>query len=91
VVIEAQLLGKPVIASRVGGIPEIIADGETGLVVAPKDWQALAQAMVTILEDPVLAERMGNAARAQMGEKFNYQNYYTAYHAMVRHVCFNLS
>jgi len=91
VVIEAQLLGKPVIASRVGGIPEIIADGETGVVVEPKDWQALARAMVTILEDPALAERMGSAARAQMGEKFNYQNYYTAYHAMVQQVCFPAS
>jgi glycosyltransferase involved in cell wall biosynthesis len=91
VVIEAQLLGKPVIASRVGGIPEIIANGATGLVVAPKDWQALARAMVTILEDPALAERMGSAARAQMGEKFNYQNYYTVYHAMVQQVCFPAS
>jgi glycosyltransferase involved in cell wall biosynthesis len=91
VVIEAQLLGKPVIASRVGGIPEIITDGETGLVVEPEDWQALAQAMVKILEDPALAERMGNAARALMGEKFNYQNYYTSYHAMVRQICFHVS
>ena len=91
VVIEAQLLGKPVIASRVGGIPEIVADGETGVVVEPKDCQALARAMVQILEDPVLAERMGSAARAQMSEKFNYQNYYTAYHNMVRQVCFHAS
>jgi glycosyltransferase involved in cell wall biosynthesis len=88
VVIEAQLLGKPVIASRVGGVPEIITDGETGFLVEPQAWQALARAMVTILEDPVLAERMGSAAQTRVREKFNCQNYYTAYHAMIQQVCF---
>jgi glycosyltransferase involved in cell wall biosynthesis len=87
VVIEAQVLGKPVIASRVGGIPEIIADNETGLVVEPEDWQELSRAMLKILENPALAERMGDAAAARVREKFNYQNYYTAYHAMVQQVC----
>jgi glycosyltransferase involved in cell wall biosynthesis len=91
VVIEAQLLGKPVIASRVGGIPEIITDGETGILVEPQDGHALARAMVQILEYPVLAGRMGSFGRAQMSEKFNYQNYYTAYHTMVRQVCFHTS
>ena len=43
VAIEAQFLGRPVIASRVGGIPEIIADGETGLLVEPEDSRGLAE------------------------------------------------
>ena len=88
VVIEAQLLGKPVIASRVGGIPEIIADGETGFVVEPQDGQTLARAMLKIIENPALAERIGSAAQTRVREKFNCQNYYTAYHAMVQQVCF---
>jgi glycosyltransferase involved in cell wall biosynthesis len=91
VVIEAQMLGKPVIASRVGGIPEIIADGETGFLVEPQDWQALARAMLKIIENPALAERMGNAAQKRVREKFNCQNYYTAYHAMVQQVCLHAS
>jgi glycosyltransferase involved in cell wall biosynthesis len=91
VVIEAQMLGKPVIASQVGGIPEIIADGETGFLVEPQDWQALARAMLKIIENPALAERMGSAAQTRVREKFNCQNYYTAYHAMIQQVCFDAS
>jgi glycosyltransferase involved in cell wall biosynthesis len=91
VVIEAQMLGKPVIASQVGGIPEIIADGETGFLVEPQDWQSLARAMLKIIENPALAERMGSAAQTRVREKFNCQNYYTAYHAMIQQVCFDAS
>jgi glycosyltransferase involved in cell wall biosynthesis len=91
VVIETQMLGKPVIASRVGGIPEIIADGETGFLVEPQDWQALARAMLKIIENPALAERMGSAAQTRVREKFNCQNYYTAYHAMIQQVCLHAS
>ncbi len=87
VAIEAQFLGKPVIASRVGGIPEIIADGETGLLVEPEDSRALADAMVRLLDDAQLAERMGTAGRNAVLKKFNYQDYFRSYHAMVHKVC----
>ena len=87
VAIEAQFLGKPVIASRVGGIPEIIADGETGLLVEPGDERSLAEAMARLLDDAALAERMGAAGRVAVRDKFSYQDYYRAYHAMVRKVC----
>jgi glycosyltransferase involved in cell wall biosynthesis len=87
VAIEAQFLGKPVIASRVGGIPEIVTDGETGLLVEPGDESSLAEAMARLLDDDQLAERMGAAGRVAVRDKFSYQDYYSAYHAMVRKVC----
>jgi glycosyltransferase involved in cell wall biosynthesis len=87
VAIEAQFLGKPVIASRVGGIPEIVTDGETGLLVEPGDESSLAEAMARLLDDARLAERMGAAGRIAVRAKFSYQDYYRAYHDMVRRVC----
>jgi glycosyltransferase involved in cell wall biosynthesis len=58
-IIEAMALGRPVIASRVGGMVEIVRDGETGLLVPPGDPGALAQAIVHLLRDPQARERMG--------------------------------
>jgi glycosyltransferase involved in cell wall biosynthesis len=54
-------LGKPVIASRGGGVPEIIGDGETGLLTPMGDAQALADALVSLLRDPAKARRLGSA------------------------------
>jgi glycosyltransferase involved in cell wall biosynthesis len=87
VAIEAQFLGKPVIASRIGGIPEIVIDGETGLLVEPGDERSLAEAMARLLDDAALAERMGAAGRVAVRDTFSYQDYYRAYHAMVQKVC----
>lgn len=87
VVIEAQLLGKPVIATRVGGIPEIVEDGITGILIPPGDVKALSQAMEGFLKDPGTAERMGTAGRQRLKEKFDYSGYFQAYHDMVRKVC----
>jgi D-inositol-3-phosphate glycosyltransferase len=63
VALEAQALGTPVVASAVGGLTEIIADGETGFLVAERQPQAFAEAIATLLDDPALRERMGEAAR----------------------------
>ena len=52
VLLEAMAAGRPVIAPREGGPLEIVADGETGLLVPPRDPDALAAAMVSLLEDP---------------------------------------
>jgi glycosyltransferase involved in cell wall biosynthesis len=64
VVVEAFCRGRGVVGSRVGGIPDIVADGQTGLLVPPGDARALADALVRVLTDPALAERFGAAARA---------------------------
>ncbi len=59
----AYAFGKPVVASAVGGIPEVVQHGETGLLVPPRDTSALAEAIVTLLQDRDLREKMGRKAR----------------------------
>jgi D-inositol-3-phosphate glycosyltransferase len=63
VALEAQALGTPVVASAVGGLTEIISDGETGILVADRHPQAFAEAIASLLDDAALRERMGEAAR----------------------------
>ena len=63
VVVEAFCRGRGVVASRVGGIPDLVDDGETGILVEPENVRALADALVLALSDRALAERLGSAAR----------------------------
>jgi glycosyltransferase involved in cell wall biosynthesis len=63
VVVEAFCRGRGVVGSRVGGIPDLVVDGESGLLVAPGDSHALANALVRVLGDPELAERLGAEGR----------------------------
>ena len=70
VALEAMERARPVIASAVGGLPEIVADGETGLVVAPADADALAEAIVALAGDLPRAAEMGAAARARALAEF---------------------
>lgn len=65
-VIEAMAAGKPVVASRVGGIPELVQDRITGLLVPPEDPQALAQAISHLLSERALMESMGVMARKRV-------------------------
>jgi glycosyltransferase involved in cell wall biosynthesis len=69
-VLEPMAAGKPVIGTSVGGIPEMIEDGVTGLLVAPADEQALASALNRLLTDHELAARLGAAARLRVAERF---------------------
>lgn len=66
VVLEAKAAGKPVIASRVGGIPELVQDGESGFLIPVGDCEHLAGALLRMMSDPELRERMGKAARASL-------------------------
>jgi glycosyltransferase involved in cell wall biosynthesis len=63
VFIEAAAMGVPVIGTDVGGVPETMLAGETGLLVPPRDPAALAAALETLLADPALRRRMGDAGR----------------------------
>lgn len=63
VVLEAMASGKPVIASRMGGMPDMVRDGETGFLVDPGDPADLARALTHLLDDPREAHRMGEAGR----------------------------
>jgi glycosyltransferase involved in cell wall biosynthesis len=69
VVVEALLRGRPVVASRVGGIPDLVPDGQNGLLVEPEDTEALAGALVRLLSDRGEAERLAARARAS-AERF---------------------
>jgi glycosyltransferase involved in cell wall biosynthesis len=69
-VIEAMAAGKPVVATSVGALPEIIQHGETGLLVPPGDPPALANAIRMLLEDKRLATRLATAARARVEREF---------------------
>ena len=70
-VAEASLFARPVVASRVGGIPEVVTDGETGVLVPPEDPDALAAALDRVLADPALRERLGRAAAARVEREFD--------------------
>jgi glycosyltransferase involved in cell wall biosynthesis len=70
VLVEAMALEKPVVASRVNGIPEVVADGEAGLLVPPRDPHALAEAAARLLRDQALARRMGQAGRGRVLARF---------------------
>jgi glycosyltransferase involved in cell wall biosynthesis len=71
VILEAMARGTVVVASRAGGIPEIVRDGETGLLVPPGDEEALAGALLAVLGDRALAERLGRAGRRVAGADFS--------------------
>jgi glycosyltransferase involved in cell wall biosynthesis len=71
VLMEAGACARPVVASRVGGIADIVADGKTGLLVPPGSGTGVAAAVLRLLDDPALADRMGLAARRRMEEKFD--------------------
>jgi glycosyltransferase involved in cell wall biosynthesis len=69
-VIEAMAFGLPVVATNVGGLPEVVQDGVTGILVPPKDPDALGDAIVRLLRDPELRRRLGNAGRERVLSEF---------------------
>ncbi|MBI4003951.1 MAG: glycosyltransferase [Candidatus Omnitrophica bacterium] len=70
-VIEAMAAGCPIVATAVGGVPELITDHETGLLVPPGDVDALAEAIATLCADRVLAARLGQAAKERFHERYD--------------------
>jgi len=64
VLVEAFCRGRAVLGSRVGGIPDLVVDGVNGRLIRPADAGALAEALVEVLGDPVMAERIGKGAGA---------------------------
>ena len=74
VFLEAGAYGLPSIGSRSGGIPDVVIDGDTGLLVPPTDAEAAGQAMIRLAEDPELSLRMGAAGR-QRAEHLTWELY----------------
>jgi glycosyltransferase involved in cell wall biosynthesis len=72
--LEAMASGTPVIASAIGGVPEIVRDGETGFLVPPGDVAALGERLDQLLRDPYLAQRMGGNARQDVLDRFTWEH-----------------
>jgi glycosyltransferase involved in cell wall biosynthesis len=77
VVMEAMAAGKPVVATAVGGTPELVVHEETGLLVSPRDPQALAASVHQILADPERSRRMGKAGRQRIEQHFTLERMVT--------------
>lgn len=86
-VIEATAQRVPAIVSDVGGMPELVADGETGYVVPPGDPEALAAALSRLAEDRDECHRLGAAARARIAARFNITDTIDAYTALFTDLC----
>ena len=68
--LEAMFAGRAIVASAVGGIPEVITNDREGLLVPPSDPEALAAALRRLLDDPALRIRLGRAAQVRAAEQF---------------------
>jgi glycosyltransferase involved in cell wall biosynthesis len=73
---ESMALGKPVIGSRIGGIPELVDEGVTGLLFEPGNAQELSRCLRELWNDPARASDMGRAARARLEERFGPDQHY---------------
>ena len=84
--VEAMSLGKPAVASTAGGIPEVIVNGETGLLVSPADSKALADAICRVLNTPGLAQTLGNGGRKR-ASLFTFDRMILGYEQVYERVC----
>lgn len=82
VALQAALAARPVVATRVGGLAEVVADGETGVLVPNEDVDALADAIVRVLADPDEARATGERARERALARFSWQAHLDAYDAL---------
>jgi glycosyltransferase involved in cell wall biosynthesis len=91
VALEASAAGAPVVATAVGGTPEVIADGETGYLVAPGDATAIAQRVRVLLQNAPLRDQMGSMARQRMQERFSFAAQAQAYQRLLERLCGSFS
>jgi glycosyltransferase involved in cell wall biosynthesis len=70
VLLEAMAAGRPVVATKVGGVPEVVEDGVTGILVSPSDPKGMAYAIVEILDDPERMATMGKQGKERV-ERFD--------------------
>jgi glycosyltransferase involved in cell wall biosynthesis len=81
-VLEAMAAGKPVIATAVGGVPELVEDGVTGVLVPPRNPEALARGILRLAKDADLRRRMGKAAQERALERFDISRTAREYEAL---------
>lgn len=87
--LDAMAAGKPIVATRTGGIPEVVAHGENGILVAPRDHDAMADAIVRLLKDETLRRQMGVAGQVRARSLFSAErmvrNTLTVYQRVAMH------
>jgi glycosyltransferase involved in cell wall biosynthesis len=83
-VLEAMAAGLPVVATAVGGIPQVVLAEETGCLVPPGSPEALAAALGRLIDDPALAQRLGDAGRQRVQEHFSLQRMAADYESLYR-------
>ena len=83
ILLNAMALKKPVIASDLGGIPEVVADKTTGLLVKPGDAQALAQAIIDLYRHPEWQAEMGEVGYQRVKEKFGLEKMVERYYQVL--------
>lgn len=86
-VLEAMASGLPAVGTRVGGVPEVIADGVTGTLVAPRDPQAMAAALARYVQDPAHARAFGAAGRARVLTHYSMPAMVAGYQALYDSLC----
>ena len=86
-ILEAMCFGCPSVATRVGGIPEVVEDGVSGLLVPPGDAAGLARAVEALIADPTRRAAMGAAARRRAMDRFSADVIVPRYEAIYRRVC----
>jgi len=79
VALQAAQQARPVVAARVGGLPEVVVDGESGILFANEDHAELARGIVRLLDDPRLAIRLGATGRRLAGERFGWNRHLNRY------------
>lgn len=86
-ILEAMCFGCPSVSTRVGGIPEVVEDKESGLLVPPGDVPALAAALESLIQDPARRRALGRAAKARARERFSAEVIVPRYEALYRRLC----
>jgi glycosyltransferase involved in cell wall biosynthesis len=87
VLLEAMACARPIVATPVGGIPSIVADGQTALLVPPGQPTALAQALARLIADRALASQLGSRAQARVRAEFDQELMIDRYEAVARDAC----
>jgi glycosyltransferase involved in cell wall biosynthesis len=85
-ILEAMALERPIVATAAGGVPSVIRDGETGVLVEPGDPQALADGVQRLLDDPALAKRLGAAARVLVEQEHGLEHMVRAVEAVYEEI-----
>jgi glycosyltransferase involved in cell wall biosynthesis len=89
VLTEALYLGTPVVATRVGGIPEIVDDGIDGALVPPGDSKALASAIIELLANPERRQRLAGPGREKVLERFRFEDMVRSYETIYTNIAAN--